>query len=89
MLKRKKITKLLISCVLISLIFFSFCFYTILSPYMLSLDFKRTVTIISPYVDHATVLKLESDWAKMKTKDDYFAISETLSKIQTEYGIDY
>ena len=59
-------------------LFFSLAMF---KPQSLRLTFETNVEIISPYTDEDTIKKLKSDWAQMKTKEDYLAIDKAISEI--------
>jgi hypothetical protein len=56
-------------------------------PVSLLNDFNRDIKMIKPYTDNKTVLLLESDWTRMKSKDDYDKIYETIDKIKEEHNL--
>lgn len=49
--------------------------------------FNRDIQMIKPYTDSKTIMMLESDWTRMRSKDDYDKIYETINKIKDENDI--
>lgn len=50
-------------------------------------DFNRDIIMIKPYTDNKTVMMLESDWTRMKSKDDYDKIYDTINRIKDENNL--
>lgn len=53
----------------------------------LCVTFERDITIIHPYVEEKDILWLKSDWAQMKSLDDYIMIYEYIDKVKEDYGL--
>lgn len=52
-------------------------------PLSISQNFSRDITMIKPYADNHTVLVLESEWIRMRSKDDYNRIYDVINQIKT------
>lgn len=50
-------------------------------------DFNRDIVMIKPYTDNKTIITLESDWTRMKSKDDFDKIYDTINQIKKENGL--
>lgn len=53
-----------------------------IKPIQMRIGFTNAIKIITPYTDEHTIDKLESDWALMKTKEDYMAIDKAITEIR-------
>lgn len=72
---------------ILGIFIFIFTYITEIIPISLLNDFNRDIKMIKPYTDNKTVLLLESDWTRMKSKDDYDKIYETIDKIKEEHNL--
>ena len=85
LIKQAKRTKILLICycVLLLLMAFFFVLHSFL-PHSLWCTFQKDITLIAPYADNSTILTLQSDWIRMRTKDNYDQIYLTIEKIKKE-----
>lgn len=60
---------------------------TIIAPAIINAGFKNNITMIKPYTDSQTVMMLESDWIRMKSKDNYDKIYDIINQIKEENGL--
>ena len=73
---------------LIVLIVFVFMLYmNVYKPTLLNSSFDLDIKMIKPYTDNKTVMVLESDWTRMKSKDDYNKIYDTINTIKDENNL--
>ena len=56
-------------------------------PVGIHMNFNRDITIIKPYTDTQTILLLESDWARMKSKEDYDKIYQVINEVKENNNI--
>ena len=61
--------------------------FTVIIPLDLLDSFEYNIKMIKPYTDTKTVMMLESDWTRMKSKDDYDKIYDTINKIKDENNL--
>ena len=59
-------------------------YMNVYKPIFLNSSFDSDIKMIKPYTDNKTVMMLESDWTRMKSKDDYDKIYETINRIKKE-----
>lgn len=76
-----------ISPIIITITYLVCIFMTEIVPISKLDSFNRDLKMIKPYTDSKTVLMLESDWTRMKSKDDYDKIYETINKIKDENNL--
>lgn len=82
--KQKKVSKF---PVIFAILYVLFSVITIVIPTNLSKAFERDIKMIKPYSDEETVMLLESDWTRMKSKADYDKIYETINHIKEENNL--
>lgn len=87
----QKLTKNTILLFIKSLMLFTlaiiFVFSYIVYPIFLNNMFARYSTIIRPYITENEYHMLLSDWASMKTKDDYDTIDAYILKVRQDNGL--
>lgn len=82
--KRNADIRSLFSDVILNIIALIITLSCILYPALLNNKFVRASTIIHPYITEEQYIQLQSDWCRMKSKDDYDAINEFIIDIQNE-----
>lgn len=80
--KKYKVESITLCVILV--LYTVFVFWTFITPISKLSEFERNITMIKPYTNDKTVIMLESDWVRMRSKDDYDKIYETINKIKEE-----
>lgn len=83
----KKTVLSLVKNVILSMFTIVFLFSYGLYPLYLNNMFARYSTIIRPYISENEYHMLLSDWASMKTKDDFDTINAYVLKVRQENGL--
>ena len=60
---------------------------TTIIPMNLLNSFEYNIKMIKPYTDNKTVMMLESDWTRMRSKNDYDKIYDTINQIKEANGL--
>lgn len=76
-----------IICIL--LCYYMFLMVFAITPITLNEGFEHDIAIIYPYVEEKDILFLKSDWALMRSRDDYIAIYEYIDKVKEDYGLTF
>lgn len=75
--------------IILSLIVFVnvFVSFFIFSPMMLSSQFDQDIIKITPYVEECEVNQLKSDWACMRSKENYDDIYDRINEIKEKHAL--
>lgn len=84
---RRKIKKSSFKLIAMTLLLSVHLSITIITPAIINMKFKNDLTVIKPYTDNKTFMMLESDWIRMKSKDDYDKIYDTINRIKDENNL--
>ena len=84
---RRKIKKSSFKLIAMTLLLSVHLSITIITPAIINMKFKNDLTVIKPYTDNKTFMMLESDWTRMKSKDDYDKIYDTINRIKDENNL--
>lgn len=69
------------------IIYILFVVLTMIIPMNLLNSFEYNIKMIKPYTDNKTVMMLESDWTRMRSKNDYDKIYDTINQIKEENNL--
>ena len=83
----KKETRIDIGRLIVLIVFVFMLYMNVYKPVFLNSSFDLDIKMIKPYTDNKTVMMLESDWTRMKSKDDYDKIYVTINKIKDENNL--
>ena len=60
---------------------------TTLIPILLNDSFARASTMIRPYISETDYIQMQSDWTRMKTKEDFNKINEYITKVRDDNNL--
>lgn len=73
--------------IIMTLILIVYVIVTVIIPVYLLDSFNHDIKMITPYADSKTIMMLESDWTRMRSKDDYDKIYDTINRIKDENNL--
>lgn len=83
----KQLKAPLIILILLIILLYIFSFFFVFYPSSIKGKFKRDITMIYPYVEEATIHKLESNWVCMRSKSDYDDLYLYIDQIQIDNSL--
>lgn len=83
----KRLRVPLIILILLVIFLYIFSFFFVLYPISIKNKFDRDITMIYPYVEEATIHKLESNWVCMRSKSDYDDLYRYIDQIQIDNSL--
>lgn len=89
--KTKTLDRIMIGLVIVSIMCYMLFFLNAVVyqclPVLVKESFNRSITQITPYVESEQIDLLKSNWANMKSKDDYEVIQEEIDCILIENSL--